>query len=64
MYDALISKRVYKPAFSHEEAIDIMRKGRSSHFDPDILDVFLRITEEFRDIAIRYRQNEGESEIY
>ncbi len=65
VYDALISKRVYKPAFSHEEAIDIMRKGRGSHFDPDILDVFLRITEEFRDIAMRYRQNEeGESEIY
>lgn len=65
VYDALISKRVYKPAFSHEEAIDIMRKGRGSHFDPDILDVFLRITEEFRDIAMRFRQNEeGESEIY
>lgn len=65
VYDALISKRVYKPAFSHEEAIDIMRKGRGSHFDPDILDVFLRITEEFKDIAMRYRQNEeGESEIY
>ncbi|WMW82252.1 two-component system response regulator [Undibacterium cyanobacteriorum] len=65
VYDALISKRVYKPAFSHEEAIDIMRKGKGTHFDPDILDVFLRITEEFRDIAMRYRQNEeGESEIY
>jgi putative two-component system response regulator len=65
VYDALISKRVYKPAFSHEEAIDIMRKGRGSHFDPDILDVFLKITDEFREIALRYRESEsGDSEIF
>ncbi len=64
VYDALISKRVYKPAFSHEEAIDIMRKGRGSHFDPDILDVFLKINDEFREIALRYRESEsGDSEI-
>nr|WP_315486633.1 two-component system response regulator [uncultured Undibacterium sp.] len=65
VYDALISRRVYKPAFSHEEAIDIMQKGRGSHFDPDILDGFLQITEEFRQIALRYRESEaGETEIY
>lgn len=65
VYDALISRRVYKPAFSHNEAIDIMRKGRGTHFDPDMLDVFLKITEEFRAIALRYRESEaGETEIY
>jgi putative two-component system response regulator len=65
VYDALISRRVYKPAFSHEEAIDIMRKGRGSHFDPDILDVFMKITDEFKQIALRYRESEaGETEIY
>lgn len=65
VYDALISRRVYKPAFTHEEAIDIMRKGRGSHFDPDILDVFLKITDEFREIALRYRESEaGETEVY
>lgn len=65
VYDALISRRVYKPAFSHEEAIDIMRKGRGSHFDPDILDVFLKISDEFKQIAMRYRESEaGETEIY
>ena len=65
VYDALISRRVYKPAFSHEEAIDIMRKGRSTHFDPDILDVFLKITEEFKQIALKYRESEaGETEIF
>lgn len=65
VYDALISRRVYKPAFTHEEAIDIMRKGRGTHFDPDILDGFLKITDEFKEIALRFRENEtGETEIY
>lgn len=65
VYDALISRRVYKPAFSHDEAIDIMRKGRGTHFDPDIFDGFLKITEEFRQIALQFRESEaGETEIY
>ncbi|MFZ6722253.1 response regulator [Undibacterium sp. Ji49W] len=59
VYDALISKRVYKPAFSHEEAIDIMRKGNGSHFDPDILEAFLQITDEFNQIAHQFRESES-----
>jgi putative two-component system response regulator len=65
VYDALISRRVYKPAFSHEEAINIMRKGRGGHFDPDILDAFLKITDEFKEIAMRYQESEGgETEVF
>ena len=64
VYDALISKRVYKPAFPHQEAIDIMRKGRGSHFDPDILDVFLRISDEFNEIAQRFKENDDEPPKY
>ncbi|MBI3730698.1 MAG: two-component system response regulator [Burkholderiales bacterium] len=59
VYDALISRRVYKPAFSHEEAIGIMRKGHGSHFDPDILDAFLEITEEFRQIANQFKESDS-----
>lgn len=51
VYDALISKRVYKPAFSHEEACRIMREGRGSHFDPDVLDAFVILEEAFAQIA-------------
>lgn len=51
VYDALISKRVYKPAFSHEEACRIMREGRGSHFDPDVLDAFVTLEEAFAQIA-------------
>ncbi|KAF0221628.1 MAG: putative two-component system response [Rhodospirillaceae bacterium] len=54
VYDALISRRVYKAGMSHEAAVAIMVEGRGSHFDPDILDAFLEIQEEFRQIALRH----------
>ena len=40
-FDALTTKRVYKPAFSLEQTLDIMREGRGKHFDPFLLDTFL-----------------------
>jgi putative two-component system response regulator len=54
VYDALISKRVYKPAFSHEQACATIVKGRGAHFDPDMVDAFVEIAEDFRDIAQKY----------
>ena len=51
VYDALTSKRVYKPAFTHQQALDVMRKGRGTHFDPDVLDAFFEIEAEFAAIA-------------
>ncbi|MEQ8331948.1 MAG: two-component system response regulator [Nisaea sp.] len=51
VYDALISKRTYKDAFSHEEAVAEIRKGRGTQFDPDIVDAFLGLEGVFRDIA-------------
>jgi len=47
VYDALRSKRSYKEPFSHEKSMTIMAKGRETHFDPEIYDVFLSIHEEF-----------------
>lgn len=58
VYDALISKRVYKPAFSHAKSRDIIIEGRGSHFDPDIVDAFIRIEEKFRQIAALYKDND------
>ncbi|HEY5799640.1 MAG TPA: two-component system response regulator [Burkholderiaceae bacterium] len=60
VYDALISKRVYKPAFSHEEALAIMKKGRATHFDPDVLDAFFEISERFRDIAREFGDEDAD----
>lgn len=51
VYDALISRRVYKPAFTHEQAVAIIAAGRSGQFDPDVADAFLDIADEFRAIA-------------
>jgi putative two-component system response regulator len=46
VFDALTSKRPYKEAFSLEKAVDIIKKERGQHFDPDLVDVFLNnITE-------------------
>ena len=43
VYDALISKRVYKPPFPHEKAVAIICDGRGTHFDPDVVDAFLEL---------------------
>jgi putative two-component system response regulator len=41
VFDALTSDRVYRRAYSREEAIELMRRERGRHFDPDLLDTFL-----------------------
>ena len=51
VYDALISRRVYKPAMSHAEARVIILAGRGSHFDPDVVDAFLSVEDDFIEIA-------------
>ena len=58
VYDALISKRVYKAAMTHEQALAILAKGRGAHFDPDMLDAFLQCHEDFRMIARQYSDDE------
>ena len=57
VYDALISQRVYKPAFPHEKAVAIIKEGRGKHFDPDMVDAFLAIAPEFQAIAERYQDS-------
>jgi response regulator RpfG family c-di-GMP phosphodiesterase len=51
VYDALISKRVYKSAFSHQDAKEMILKVKGKHFDPDVVDAFLAEEEEFQRIA-------------
>ncbi|KQW87201.1 two-component system response regulator [Massilia sp. Root418] len=58
VYDALISRRIYKPPFSHTEAVAVMQDGRGTHFDPDILDAFLEIEGVFAEIASKFRDAE------
>lgn len=55
VYDALITKRVYKSAFSHEKSRDIILEGKGKHFDPDIVDAFVAVENQFIDIAAKHR---------
>ena len=48
VYDALISERPYKKAFTHEEAIQIIREGSGKQFDPALVEVFIRKAELFK----------------
>jgi putative two-component system response regulator len=54
VYDALISDRVYKAGVSHEAAVGIIFQGHASHFDPDMVDAFIEIQDEFQAIAQRF----------
>lgn len=54
VYDSLISRRVYKRAMSHEEAVKIIVDGKNSLFDPEIVEVFVEMSEQFREIAGRH----------
>ncbi|MCF8208493.1 MAG: two-component system response regulator [Rhodoferax sp.] len=54
VYDALISRRVYKQSMPHEKAVEIIAAGRGRHFDPDITDAFLQLADQFHAIAQRF----------
>ncbi|MBI5814541.1 MAG: HD domain-containing protein [Nitrospinae bacterium] len=58
VYDALISKRVYKPAFSHEEARRLILEGDGTQFDPAIIQVFLAVEVKFKEIAAEYSDHQ------
>jgi len=51
VYDALVSKRVYKPGLSHEDASRLIQEGAGKHFDPRVVAAFLARQEDFREIA-------------
>ncbi len=60
VYDALISRRVYKEGMPHEKAVRIIAEGKGNHFDPDIVDAFMALTEQFREVALRYADSDEE----
>ena len=59
VFDALTSTRPYKKAFSNEKALEILKQGRSKHFDPRIVDVFFENLDEVMAIQNQYRKQEG-----
>ena len=53
VYDALRSRRPYKKAFDHAEAVDIIVQGKGSHFDPLLVEAFLALQGVFSEIATK-----------
>jgi len=48
VYDALVSERPYKKAFTHEEAVRIITEGSGTQFDPMLVEVFTCAADQFR----------------
>lgn len=57
VYDALTSKRVYKPAFDHEYALNIIKNESGKHFDPELVSAFMEIEEQIFNISVNFTQN-------
>jgi response regulator RpfG family c-di-GMP phosphodiesterase len=60
VYDALISKRVYKPAFSHDKAKEIILQSDGIHFDPAVVKAFLAVEDKFVTIAAHFQDSADE----
>ncbi|MEN3372490.1 two-component system response regulator [Dechloromonas sp. ZS-1] len=54
VFDALICRRVYKPPMPYDQARALIEEGRGSHFDPDVVDAFIRQFDVFCRIADNY----------
>ena len=60
VYDALTTKRFYKEAYQHQEARDMIHGLRGSHFDPDVVDAFIKLERQFRQICMDLQDEEVE----
>ena len=58
VYDALVSRRVYKAPMLHDDAVKIMLDGRAQHFDPDMIDAFIACQDQFKLIGEKYADSE------
>jgi HD-GYP domain-containing protein (c-di-GMP phosphodiesterase class II) len=54
VFDALVSKRSYKEPFSFEKAMDIIKEGAGTQFDPEIAEIFVEAADEVRAITIAH----------
>ncbi len=59
VYDALMSKRVYKDAWEEEKTLGYIRENAGKHFDPEVVDSFFQIYEIIKAIRERYKEDEN-----
>ena len=62
VYDALISRRLYKDAISHEDAVQIIQSASGQHFDPDVVAAFMQIHPQLYAIALTYLDSQSDLE--
>jgi len=58
VYDAIVSKRPYKPARPHEDGVDVIKNGSGTQFDPALVDLFMSVSDKFKEIS---EENKGDS---
>jgi response regulator RpfG family c-di-GMP phosphodiesterase len=58
VYDAMSSRRVYKSAIGHDEVAEAIINGKGKHFDPDVVEAFVKAINEFKEIAAKYRDDD------
>ena len=59
VYDALVHARVYKPAYSDQQALEIMAAERGRHFDPALFDIFLHVHPEIQKVREASSDNDA-----
>lgn len=64
VYDALVSERVYKKAFSKDEAFHMIMNGKCGFFSPKLLKCFGRVKKEFEELADRYSTGSSAQQVY
>jgi putative two-component system response regulator len=60
VYDALRSRKLYKPPFPHDKSVQVMMQGRGTHFDPEVIDAFKDLFSEFDEVGKRFVDSEDE----
>ena len=63
VYDSIVHQRVYKPSFAHKDAVSIITQLKEIVFDPDIVDTFLEVLDEFRKIDLEFVDHEEANEV-
>ena len=58
VFDALTSKRIYKPSMTYEEAMQIITEGSGTQFDPKCVEVFVESEDEVRKVLRKYQDKE------
>jgi HD-GYP domain-containing protein (c-di-GMP phosphodiesterase class II) len=51
VYDACLTRRLYRPPLSADDAVALIAKGRGTHFDPDVVDAFVKVATVFRSLS-------------